>query len=271
VATVSCDPIRSLDREWEQFARGRLRQRLGVWAGSEPALARFTDAQGLIRFLRGGASAADKDLLLRALVATAREDLLAARVVLEAVMPGLKRLVERATFDERDREELWALVLAHAWQQIRGYPLERRPAKIAANLILETRRQALAEFRRERQRRHDEPPTPADHVPLPPPSRSVDDVLGSAVRAGAISGVEAELILRTRIDGLTVVEAAAELGLPYMRVYMRRQRAERRLLLFLGHTAPPVKNRPSEAHCLVARVAGGGRAGSAGGGAALPT
>jgi DNA-directed RNA polymerase specialized sigma24 family protein len=257
---MSCDPVRSLDREWEQLARGSLRQRLGVWAGSEPTLAPFTDAQGLIRFLRGGASPVDKDRLLRALVAIARDDRLAARVVLEAVMPGLKRLVERATFDERDREELWSLVLAHAWQQIRGYPLERRPAKIAANLILETRRQALAEFRRERQRRYDEPPTPADHVPVPPPPRGVDEVLNSAVRAGAISGVEAELILRTRIDGLTVVEAAAELGVPYMRVYMRRQRAERRLLLFLGHRSAACKE-PSLRSALLGCSGRGGRAG----------
>ena len=55
-----------------------------------------------------------------------------------------------------------------------------------------------------------------------------------AVAAAAISEEEAELILRTRIDGADLRALADEAGLAYNTLVVRRLRAERRLLLFLG-------------------------------------
>jgi DNA-directed RNA polymerase specialized sigma24 family protein len=236
-----------------------LPERLREWARDEPALAAFVEPPRLIAFLRSDAPAASKDELLRPLVRLARDELFAARVVLEALAPGLTRLAERVIFDERDRDELWALILGHAWRQIRSYPLERRPSKIAANLILETRRAALTEFMRDRRSRRELPPRPLSERAAAPASTDVDTLLARAVAAGAISADEAQLILRTRIDEVPLRQLAAEQDVAYHTLNVRRLRAERRLLLFLGCAAVTFRER--KAHWSGARAVGATRTG----------
>jgi DNA-directed RNA polymerase specialized sigma24 family protein len=236
-----------------------LPERLRAWARDEPALAAFPEPARLIAFLRSDAPAASKDELLRPLVRLARDEPLAARVVLEALAPGLTRLAERVIFDERDRDELWALILGHAWRQIRSYPLERRPSKIAANLILETRRAALAEFTRDRRYRRELPPRPLGERVGAPASADVDTLLARAVAAGALSAEEAQLIVRTRIDEVPLRQLAAEQDVAYHTLNVRRLRAERRLLLFLG--CATVTFRGQKAHWSGARAVGATRTG----------
>ncbi len=256
---MTADHVSDLDRDWRRLVRGVLPQRLRDWARTEPALAAFPEPPRLIAFLRSDASAASKDALLRPLVRIARDEPLAARVVLEALAPGLTRLAERVIFEERDRDELWALILGHAWQQIRSYPLERRPSKIAANLIMETRRAALAEFTRDRHRRRELPPRPLTARAALPARNDVDKLLERAVAAGAISRDEAELILQTRIDGVPLPRIAAAGNIAYNTLVVRRLRAERRLFLFLGQ--PLVTFGHRKAHWSSARVVGVTRTG----------
>ena len=256
---MTADHVSNLDRDWRRLVRGVLPQRLRAWARSESALAAFPEPARLIAFLRSDAAAASKDALLLPLVRLARDEPLAARVVLEALAPGLTRLAERVIFEERDRDELWALILGHAWQQIRSYPLERRPRKIAANLILETRRAALAEFTRDRLRRRELPPGPLSERAAAPVSADVDTLLARAVAAGAISADEAELILQTRIDELPLRQLAAAQNVPYHTLNVRRLRAERRLLVFLGDRAVTFRGR--KAHWSGARAVGVTRTG----------
>jgi DNA-directed RNA polymerase specialized sigma24 family protein len=256
---VTFDPVQSLDHDWQQLARSLLPARLRSWAQTEAALAPFGQPRPLIGFLRGPATPAAKDAVLRALVRIARDEPLASRVVLEALAPGLTRLAERVIFDERDRDELWALILAHAWQQIRRYPLERRPRKIAANLILETRRAALAEFMRERQRRCELPRRPLTERAAAPAGGDVDTLLARAVAAGAITPQEAELILQTRIDEMPLRQLAAEQRVAYHTLKVRRLRAEKRLLLFLGSAAVTFRGR--KAHWRSTRAVGATRTG----------
>lgn len=252
---METDPVDQLDREWRQLSSGPLRSKLRAWAEHEPALAPFVDPVTLIRFLRRPGPWAARDALLKALLFRARVDPLAGRVVLEALLPGLKRVAERVILDARDRDELWSLLLAYAWEQIRTYPLERRPSRIAANLLLDTRRKTLDEFLRERARtriRPDALNTPRarrrpahQELPAALPSTAhapraqgdVDALLHAAVEAGAISSYEAELIARTRIDGVALHELATAASVAYHTLNVRRIRAERRLLLFLGHAA----------------------------------
>lgn len=78
----------------------------------------------------------DGDAALANLVAIAADDDLAARVVLQRLLPGLIRVAVRrarivvggsiAAFDE---------LLACAWMCIRTFPIERRPHRVAANLL----------------------------------------------------------------------------------------------------------------------------------------
>jgi len=251
---VIVDPVPALDREWQQLARASLPAHLRAWALHEPALAPFADPERLIRFLRGPASAEAKDELLRPLLRVARHEPLAARVVLQALMPGLKRLSARALLDASEWDELWELLLAHAWERIRRYPLARRPRRIAANVLLDTLHRTLRELDRERRRRRRGDVDAAVPVPVPDRRAEIARLLRHAVSAGAISQLEARIIFAARIERSSLTELAGEEGLAYNVLRVRLQRAERRLLLYLGY--PGVPNRRAKGPLSSARVIG---------------
>jgi hypothetical protein len=248
---VDADPVDQLDREWRQLAHGPLRARMPVWSVKEPALARFADPLALIRFLRSGDGWAEKDRVLAALLRLAFADPEAARVLLEALLPGLKRLAERVILDGVNRDALRQLLLASLWGLLRGgYPLARRPSRIAANLLLETRRLAVDALAEELLPRGGA----AWESVGAGWAGDIDALFARAVAAGALSAEEAELILQSRIDGRSLDALAREEGCSYHALVVRRIRAERRLFLFLGY--PAVTFRHRNPHCLSARVAG---------------
>lgn len=261
------DLIERLEAEWPGLAAGPLGGRLPLWAASEPALSGFASCQQLLRHLRGLRGRAEaEDAILAALIRQARSDPLAARFVLQALLPGLKRLAGRILLEAHQREELWSALLAHCWERIRCYPLERRPTRIAANLLLDTLKKTTREFRRELRYRdrfgHELPDSLAAGTRT---DGDVERVLERAVAAAAISNEEAELILETRIDGADIAQLAASRGLAYNTLVVRRLRAERRLLLFLGK--PAVTSAGGKGLLSSARMIGAGLTGSAGRGA----
>jgi hypothetical protein len=67
----------------------------------------------------------------------------------------------------------------------------------------------------------------------PPPSGHPDLVLLRAIKAGAITEAEAELIGTTRLEDVPLAEAAARRGSRYEAAKKARQRAESRLVAFL--------------------------------------
>jgi DNA-directed RNA polymerase specialized sigma24 family protein len=239
------DPVVQLELEWMSLAAA-LRSELGRWRASEPALAGYLSALGLIRALQGRGSYASKDELLGALLRLARSERMAGRVVLQALLPGLKQLARRVLFEAGEREEVWELLLAHAWEQICCYPLERRPRRIAANILLDTLRPTLRDLKRERRQRSESRAELAVSASASHDA-DVERLLGGAVAAGAISPLEAEAILAVRIDGDALAAVAARLGLSYNVLRVRLQRAERRLLLHLGYQPVPrrAEKRPS--------------------------
>jgi DNA-directed RNA polymerase specialized sigma24 family protein len=260
------DVVAALDRDWEALVTTTLSGRLRRWSQREPRLAAFSTASellGSLRRLRGDHDA--ENAILAALLREARTDPLAARVVLQALLPGLKRLAGRLLHTAAERDELWSLLLAHGWERIRSYPLERRPRRIAANLLLDTAHATLATLAAERSSRAQAcelEATPAEPVAA---VDEVEVVLARAVRAGALSREEAVLILQTRIEGVSLASLAADGQVAYEALRKRRRRAERRLLLFLGR--PDVRFGGRDRPLSDARVAGDGLAGSAGGGA----
>ena len=262
------DLVERLEAEWPPLAAGPLQAHLRCWAAAEPALAGFATPQQLLRHVRGlrGRRAAE-DAILAALVRQAAADPQAARVVLQALLPGLKALAGRLLLEPHEREEIWSALLAHCWERIRCYPLERRPSRIAANVLLDTLQKTTRELKRQRRDRDelaaDEPP---ERTAAGLDNVDVERLLRRAVRATAISTEEAELILRTRIDGSDMNALARESGISYHALNTRRLRAEKRLLLFLGYGA--VTFRGSKAPLSSARVVGPGLTGSAGRGAA---
>jgi hypothetical protein len=262
------DLVERLEAEWPALAAGALAARLPSWAAEEPALAAFATPQQLLRHIRASrGNTRAEDAVLSALVRQAGSDPLAARMVLHALLPGLKTLARRILLDADQRDELWSSLLAHCWERIRCYPLERRPRRIAANILFEALKKTTREFRRElRYRDRFGHELPDDQPASPQRESDVDRLLTQAVAAGAISKDEAELILRTRIDRDDLRARADELGVAYHALKVRRLRAEKRLLLFIGH--PVVTFRGSKGLLSSARVIGAGLTGSAGRGAA---
>lgn len=261
------DPIVELEREWRALAP-KLTLLLLDWRRREPGLAPFSSAQQLLRFLqRFDADPDSKDAALAALLRRAQTDPSAGRLILQALLPGLKHLAARLIRDRRAREEVWSTLLAAVWERIYSYPLLRRPQRIAANLLLDTRLALRQE--RELGRKWSACQVALEDLPLPPPRLlpfGLERPLRRAVDAGAISAEEAELIAQTRIDGTPLVDLCAAEQVPYDALRVRRRRAERRLLLFLGR--PDVRFEGSNRRSFSARVVGDGHAGSAGRGAA---
>jgi DNA-directed RNA polymerase specialized sigma24 family protein len=259
-------PVDILERDWQRELHGTLLEsRFVVWRRVEPALARFTDPDAVLHFLRGPATYAEKDAVLGALLARARWEPIAGRMVLEALAPGLKALARRFLADgRRDREEMWSALMACAWERIRTYPLERRPRKIAANVLLDSLHETIAALRST----HLDPSLVnlSDELEDRPAGEGVDALLDRAVAAGAITGDEAELILLTRTDGVPLAVLAPELGVSFDTLKHRRGRAERRLRFFLGPRRPAVvPQRGASPRYGVARAAGDGSTGHAGG------
>jgi hypothetical protein len=258
------DVIERLEAEWPALAAGPLQSRLACWAQEEAALAGLATPQQLLRHLRGLRGRRDaEDAILAALVRQARGDPLAARMVLQALLPGLKNLAGRLLLEPDERDEIWSALLAHCWERIRCYPIERRPSRIAANVLLDTLQKTARELKRQRRNRGELAGDLSPHrLAAIPAASDVEQVLRHAVAATAITEEEAALILRTRIDRTDLGVLAHELQLPYNTLVVRRLRAEKRLLLFLGK--PAVTSRASKAPLSSARVIGAGLTGSAG-------
>jgi DNA-directed RNA polymerase specialized sigma24 family protein len=128
--------------------------------------------------------------------------------------------------------------------------VERRPSRVAANLLRDTLKRTLAVLKREAKAQGQLLEVPLDEFDdlLATDASSdgeadgsvdVEAILRRAVVAGRVTGEEAELILATEVDGLPLAAVAERLGISYNAVKIRRQRAEQRLLEFLGVLADP--------------------------------
>ncbi|MBL7495292.1 hypothetical protein [Frankia nepalensis] len=132
--------LRRWQDEWERWAEGsEAAAGLARWS-TDPVLAAHTGSVAVLlasagRDLAVPVAAADRVLagLVRWAVAG---DLAAARVVLERVVPALTAAAWRSCRHRRAAfGEVFAELVGAAWIRIRCYPLERRPAKVAANLV----------------------------------------------------------------------------------------------------------------------------------------
>jgi hypothetical protein len=125
--------------------------------------------------------------------------------------------------------------VAAAFDRIRNYPVERRPGKVAANILLD----AGAILRRQvhdsrgvvgldvvRELSAEAGP---DH-----PSLELAEVLHDAVHRGVLKPAEAELIAASRIGGRRLADLARERGAALRTVQKHRRAAEAALVAGLA-------------------------------------
>jgi hypothetical protein len=126
-----------LQFEWDrQSHRPRLVARARAWAVTDVV---FEDLEALLALAGFRTEAtAETETVLRRLVIRAADDELAARIVLQRVLPGLLALVRRR--HARSGDDMLEHLVAAAWIAIRTFGSHRRPACLAAALIDEADR-----------------------------------------------------------------------------------------------------------------------------------
>lgn len=218
--------LNALDREWEIVAAAPAsRRRFIRWVATHPELEGIESLDDLLVARRDPARA---PALLQVLAALAPTDELAARTLLQAVVPGIVCFAARSAKDDPCAiEEMVSL----AWERIRTYPTTR-PGSVAGNILLDVLK---------RYRRHwaVEQPTSGTPIPNDLEDRSCleDTVLNrllleeviTAHRAGIVSKPALTLVLRTRMMGEPLEDVSAEMDVPQRNLCQRRWRAECRL------------------------------------------
>lgn len=127
--------VGGLNTEWEDLV-DLTRGCLPCWAG-HPALLGCRDLDDVLLAIRGA-----PDAVLLALLDAARAgDELAPRVVLQAMLPKMVLMARR------DRSAGVEDYVAQLWCVVRAYPVDRRRARVAANLALDTLKHVSRERR----------------------------------------------------------------------------------------------------------------------------
>lgn len=159
--STDVDPFDLLTAEWVSLCEDTWRgQVVAGWLRDEGVLDGQdvpTDLKTLLRLLawrdrRQGRDHSDAWLavLLGRAVAEGDEGQLAARVVVQAMVPSAVRTTRRLLrSDGRRWADVAQVVVACLCQVVRTYPLSRRPRRIAANVVMETVHWASREVRSE--------------------------------------------------------------------------------------------------------------------------
>ena len=149
--TVRCNPITLLRDEWQRinYCQRSLHDVNSWQLRSE----RFHSLDEVLKAAGFDGHKCDQeaDQVLAAIVRRAATDQLAARIVLQRVFPPMLAIAKRrGKIRSLGFDYAFSLVLSHAWEVIRTYPIERRPRKIAANIVRDI--EYFAFVRRERRR-----------------------------------------------------------------------------------------------------------------------
>jgi hypothetical protein len=217
-----------LDGEWRKLADDTtMARKLHDVCRAAGGATTLRDVEGYVR----SAAHEDADRVLVALVrrAVAGDDL-SARVLLQLLLPGTRNLARR-WWALGDTDERAAAAVAAVYQRIRCYPIDRRPGKVAANILMDAARElrravgnldrcipSAETMEREQAPLHD-----------PDPAGELADTLLEAVGNGTITSGDAQLIAQSRIGGTRIAAIAAHRGASTRTLWARRQRAERAL------------------------------------------
>jgi hypothetical protein len=215
----------ALDRDWAALvASSEGRAGMAHWR-ADPTLSGFPDLDSVVSRLRNGATPEQTNQILAALIRRADTDDLAARVVLQALVPGLVNVTKRLGKRRLD-DDLQAQVVTEAIERIRHYPLTRRPRAIAANVVQDV----LGRIYRIQDNDSSPPVDDVGSEEAPAdPSVEVFELVEQALAAGRLGRCHAELLLSVAIGDDTLRDRAAREGVSYAAIHERWRRARNRL------------------------------------------
>jgi hypothetical protein len=166
-----------LDREWARLSqRPAVLERVRGWHVTDVP---FASLDELLRLCGRDVDPTPRsDELLRRLVELAAFEPLAARIVLQRILPGLLAIVRREQL--RDRfVDAFELLIADAWLSIVNYRADVRRTNVAARLLSDARHRAFTAQRRLRHWTCEElvPPSRLDLPRLPAPGSSFEELI----------------------------------------------------------------------------------------------
>jgi len=132
-------PGRQLINEWDALSRKRATiNTINSWGLFGHVINELDDVLVALGF-GGAVDDSDSDHLLWHMVVLAENDLLAARIVLHRVMPALLAVAKRrGAITPGGIDSALGDIIPAAWVVIRTFPHQRRLAKIAANIVLDS-------------------------------------------------------------------------------------------------------------------------------------
>jgi hypothetical protein len=223
-----------LEQEWVRLRGGRgAARRLAEVLQRAGGARSLAEVEAYVR----RAAPEDADAVLLALVRRAvTGDDLAARVLLQLLLPGTRNLARR-WWALGDHEERAAAAVTAVYHRIRAYPVERRPGRVAANVLLDAARELRRAVPRLVVLPAADPIVGGAERSLPAAIAAVElaDVLRDAVDEGVLDRDDAELIARSRIAGHRVADIARHHRLGSRTLWDRRHRAERSLVAAYGN------------------------------------
>jgi hypothetical protein len=244
ISTTPASLTRRLDAEWRHLVSSpATAQALTRWARLEPAIAGLVDLEQLRTTVHDRTNVERGDSILAALVrlgaVSSHGDLLAARVVLQLLVPGAIRLAQSLAPMVGDQATSEAVVFAELTILIRTYPWERRPRRIAANLLLDCRQRLVRSHDRTR-------PEISAGLSLHDANAATDgddrtalpDVLWWAHRRGILSRFETQLLFASHVADIPMNQLASRFGRSRSTLFTIRASAEERLRQALRTTTP---------------------------------
>lgn len=264
--------VGALNREWALIcATPASAAAVRAWAHRERALARYADLAHIELAVRTCTDRDQIDKIFLALIRSAATGAtwaeLASRTLLQLMLPKAVAIYRSQWHRIADAEERISAVIACMYEVIRTYPTDRRPAKIPANIGLDTL--SLVQRRAGRATERELPVEPADprlalgapetDVPESPdllrrtlklrlvrradaaladvlgsrpqsPGQVLLEVLACAVEERVLAAADAQLLARAYLGGGATDEMIAhQLGVERTTVCKRRLRAVRTL------------------------------------------
>jgi DNA-directed RNA polymerase specialized sigma24 family protein len=232
----SINPFDSLDAEWKILCHRHRRSAIVArWARREPALANARSLADVVP-----PAGTDRTPQLRALLRlTAGDDVLAARALLQLLIPGLVRLAARLRRGSEPFADVAAEVISTMWVQLQRVRARSVQCRTADYLLRSVRRDILR-ARRDAEGVTKALPEDTDNARATSPAAPSAEaaafaeslaatLLEASVASGVLTATQAELTWLCAVDRQGVPTAAKRTGIPVATAYRLRARAHETL------------------------------------------